>query len=212
MPRARSETTPLRSPAARNARAALLCVALLAGMGGLAYASVPLYRLFCQVTGFDGTPQRAQTASRVVLDREVTVRFDANVRGLPWTFRPEQVSQDIRIGETGLAFYSVTNTGDQPVTGSATYNVVPEQAGPYFTKLECFCFTDQTIQPGQTVEFPVVYYVDPQYADDFNTRGKSEITLSYTFYPKAGGQDGARADAAVIKAPAPLGGKPRAGL
>ncbi len=167
----------------RNTRVALICAAVFAGMVGAAYASVPLYRAFCQITGFGGTVSKAEVAPTRVLDQKVTVRFDANVRGMPWDFKPSQVSQEVRIGDTGLAFYKVTNHGDRPVTGQASYNVVPETAGAYFQKLECFCFTDQTIQPGATVEFPVVYFVAPEYAEDSETKGKTEITLSYTFFP-----------------------------
>jgi cytochrome c oxidase assembly protein subunit 11 len=167
----------------RNARVAAICAAVFAGMVGAAYASVPLYKAFCQLTGFDGTVRKADAAPTKVLDRTVTVRFDANVRSLPWDFRAEQVRQDVRIGETGLAFFKVTNNGKTPVTGRATYSVVPEQAGAYFQKLECFCFTEQTVQPGATMEFPVVYFVDPAYATDPETKGKEEITLSYTFFP-----------------------------
>lgn len=169
--------------ARRNGRLALICAAVFFGMIGAAYASVPLYKAFCQITGFDGTVRKADAAPTRVLDQTVTVRFDANTRDLPWTFKPEQVSQEVKIGDTGLAFYRVTNHGDAPVTGRASYNVVPEQAGQYFQKLECFCFTDQTIAPGATIEFPVVYFVDPQYAEDFETKHKGEITLSYTFFP-----------------------------
>jgi cytochrome c oxidase assembly protein subunit 11 len=148
----------------------MICVATFVGMIGAAYAAVPLYKLFCQVTGFDGTVRKAEVAPSRVLDRKITVRFDANIRELPWKFQALQPKQDIRIGDTGLAFFKVTNPSDKPITGRALYNVVPEQAGPYFQKLECFCFTSQTIQPGQTVEFPVVYFVDPQYADDPETK------------------------------------------
>ncbi|MDG2521095.1 cytochrome c oxidase assembly protein [Caulobacter segnis] len=176
----RSELTPQQK---RNRRVALICAAGFFGMVGAAYAAVPLYKMFCQVTGFDGTVRKAEAAPGKILDQKVTIRFDANVRTLPWDFSTEQVSQEINIGATGLAFFKVTNNGDKPMTGRAAYNVVPEQAGPYFQKLECFCFNDQTIQPGQTVEFPVVYFVDPRYAEDFETKGKEEITLSYTFFP-----------------------------
>lgn len=169
--------------ARRNGRIALICAVVFAGMVGAAYAAVPLYKAFCQLTGFDGTVRKAEAAPTQVLDRKVTVRFDANVRDLPWAFKPDQVSQDVRIGDTGLAFFRVTNNGKTPITGQASYNVLPEQAGPYFMKLECFCFTEQTVQPGQTMEFPVVYFVDPQYASDPNTKGGEEITLSYTFFP-----------------------------
>jgi cytochrome c oxidase assembly protein subunit 11 len=152
-------------------------------MVGAAFAAVPLYRLFCQVTGFDGTVRRAEAAPTTVGERAVKIRFDANVRGLPWDFKPEQVSQTVRVGETGLAFFSVTNRGSTPLVGTARYNVVPESAGPYFQKLECFCFTAQTIQPGQTIEFPVAYFVAPELATDRDVRGVKEITLSYTFFP-----------------------------
>ena len=169
--------------ARRNARIGVICAMVFAGMVGAAYASVPLYRAFCQLTGFDGTVRRAEAAPSQVLQRTVTVRFDANVRSLPWDFRPDQVSQEVRIGDTGLAFFRVTNNGKTPITGRATYGVTPEQAGPYFQKLECFCFSEQTVQPGATMEFPVVYFVDPRYATDPETRGGQEITLSYTFFP-----------------------------
>ena len=173
----------MSSTARSNARTALICVAIFAGMVGAAYASVPLYRAFCQLTGFDGTVRKAEAAPTKVLDQKITIRFDANVRSIPWDFKPDQVSQTVRIGETGLAFFRVTNHSDRPVTGRATYNVLPEQAGAYFQKLECFCFTEQTVAPGATMEFPVVYFVDPGFASDPETKGQPEVTLSYTFYP-----------------------------
>ena len=169
--------------ARRNARIGVICAVVFAGMVGAAYASVPLYRAFCQVTGFDGTVRKAEAAPTQVLDRTLTIRFDANVRNLPWEFRPDQVSQEVKIGDTGLAFFRVTNNGKTPITGRATYGVTPEQAAAYFQKLECFCFSEQTVQPGATMEFPVVYFVDPRYATDPETRGGQEITLSYTFFP-----------------------------
>jgi cytochrome c oxidase assembly protein subunit 11 len=190
-----------QAPVKRNGRLALICAAAFFGMVGVAYASVPLYRAFCQLTGFDGTVRKADAAPGKILNRKITIRFDANVRELPWTFTPLQVSQQIRIGDTGLAFYKVTNTGKTAVTGRASYNVVPESAGLYFQKLECFCFTDQTIQPGETKEFPVVYFVDPKFAEDFETKGAQEVTLSYTFFPSTEGS-----------ASAPLGGTAGAGL
>jgi cytochrome c oxidase assembly protein subunit 11 len=197
----------------RNARVALICAAAFFGMVGAAYASVPLYRLFCQMTGFDGTVRKAELKPTKVLDRKVTIRFDANVRTLPWAFSAEQTSQQVRIGATGLAFFKVTNKGDKPMTGRALYNVVPEQAGPYFQKLECFCFSNQTIQPGQTVEFPVVYFVDPQYVDDAETKGKDEITLSYTFFPAVEGVEGEKqAVSTTPRIVQPLGGKPQRAL
>lgn len=204
---------PQKTVAQRNKRVALICVAAFFGMVGAAYAAVPLYKLFCQVTGFDGTVRKAEVAPSKILARKVTVRFDANIRELPWKFEALQPKQDIRIGDTGLAFFKVSNPTDKPITGRALYNVVPEQAGPYFQKLECFCFTSQTIQPGQTVEFPVVYFVDPQYADDPETKGKSEITLSYTFFPAV--EDNKKGQVAAATTPRivePLGGAPSRGL
>lgn len=197
----------------RNKKVALICAGAFVAMIGASFASVPLYRAFCQVTGFDGTVRRAEVAPDKVLDRKLLIRFDANVRDLPWTFTAEQVSQELKIGETGLAFFKVTNNGDKPVTGRAIYNVVPESAGAYFQKLECFCFDDQTIGPGQTIEFPVVYFVDPQFAEDFETKGKGEVTLSYTFFPSVEAQRAEkRADLDPSKLSSALGVKPKAGL
>lgn len=195
-----------------NLKVAAICGVAFFGMVGAAYAAVPLYKLFCQATGFDGTVRKAEAKPTQILDRKVEVRFDANVRGLPWAFTTEQVSQDIRIGDTGLAFFKVTNNGDKPMTGRAMYNVVPEQAGAYFQKLECFCFTSQTIEPGQTVEFPVVYFVDPQFATDPDTKGKQEITLSYTFFPAVADAAEAKQAATTPRIVQPLGGKPPTGL
>ncbi len=168
---------------------AIACAFGVMFMTGAAFAAVPLYRLFCQVTGFDGTVKRADKAPDVILEDTVLIRFDTNVRGLPMIFRAEQVSQRVRIGETGMAFFDVTNTSDQPVHATAAYNVVPERAGPYFQKLQCFCFEGQTIQPGATMKFPVQYFVAPEIATDRESRGVREITLSYTFYPTKGEQD-----------------------
>lgn len=202
MPSAPSDPSPkTKKKKMSNGRLAVICAATFFGMVGVAYASVPLYRAFCQITGFDGTVRKAEAAPTKVLDRKITIRFDANVRDLPWTFTPNQVSQEVRIGDTGLAFYKVTNNGRTPITARASYNVVPESAGLYFQKLECFCFTDQTIQPGETKEFPVVYFVDPKFAEDFETKGTQEVTLSYTFFPSTEGS-----------AQAPLGGTAGAGL
>ena len=167
----------------RNAKVAIICAFTFFAMTGAAFAAVPIYRMFCQVTGFDGATRRATGESDKVLGQTLTIRFDANVRDLPWTFKAEQTSQEAKIGETKIAFFKVTNNSDKPVTGRALFNVVPEQAGPYFQKLQCFCFEDQTIAAGATVDMPVLYYVDPKYADDINTKGKPEVTLSYTFFP-----------------------------
>ena len=169
----------------KNARVALICAVVAAAMVGAAFAAVPLYRLFCQVTGFDGTVRKAEVAPAAakVLDRTIGIRFDTNVRGLDFEFRPEVNTQTVKIGETALAFFKVTNNSDRAVTAQAAYNVVPESAGPYFQKLECFCFTEQTLKPGETIEFPMTYFIDPELATDPETKGMQEITLSYTFYP-----------------------------
>jgi cytochrome c oxidase assembly protein subunit 11 len=163
---------------------ALVCSVIVAGMVGLSFAAVPLYRLYCQVTGYAGTTQRAEAASDKVLDRTLTVRFDSNVASdLPWIFEPEQRRLEVRIGENMLAFYKATNTSDHAVTGSAVFNVTPESAGVYFNKVQCFCFTEQWLEPGQSVDMAVSFYVDPAFVDDEDTKGLSELTLSYTFYP-----------------------------
>jgi cytochrome c oxidase assembly protein subunit 11 len=169
--------------AARNSRLALICLAIFATMVGVAFAAVPLYRVFCQATGFNGTVRRSAAAPTTVAAGVVTVAFDTNVRGLAWQFTPNVPSQQVRPGATNLAFFKVTNTTDQPLTGRAIYNVTPESAGAYFSKLECFCFKNQTLAPHQTAEFPVVYYVDPRFGQNDDTKGIEQITLSYTFYP-----------------------------
>ena len=209
----KADLTPQEQAARRNGKVALICAVTFFGMVGAAYAAVPLYKLFCQATGFDGTVRKAVAKPTKILDRKVTIRFDANLRDLPWEFKTLQASQEVRIGDTGLAFFKVTNPTDKPQTGRALYNVVPESAGPYFQKLECFCFSNQTIQPHQTVEFPVVYFVDPKFADDPETKGKNEITLSYTFFPAV--DDGKAGKVAAQTPPRivePLGGAPSRGL
>lgn len=164
----------------------LLTAAILGGvffgMVGLSYAAVPLYRLFCQATGYGGTTQRVEQYADRVLDRKVNVRFDANTNGIAWNFAPVQREISLRIGETAKIHYTATNIGSRPVTGKATFNVVPELAGSYFNKVECFCFTDTTLQPGQTIDMPVVFYVDPAIADQAELADMKTITLSYTFF------------------------------
>lgn len=204
--------TPERPARRSHLKVAVICGLAFFGMVGAAYAAVPLYKMFCQATGFDGTVRKAVAKPTKILDRKVEIRFDANVRNLPWDFAALQTSQTVRIGDTGLAFFKVTNRGDKPMTGRAIYNVVPEQAGPYFQKLECFCFSNQTIAPGQTVEFPVVYFVDPGFVDDVDTKNKSEITLSYTFFPAVPDAAGAKQAATTPRIVEPLGGKPPRGL
>ena len=167
-------------------RVALLCGAIAVLMMGAAFAAVPLYQMFCKVTGFDGTTLRAVKAPEKSLDQMVTVHFDTNVRNLPMTFVPEQTTQRVRIGETGMAYFKVKNTSDAPIHATAAYNVVPDKAGPYFQKLQCFCFEGQVIAPGAEVVFPIQYFVAPEMATDREGRGIKEITLSYTFYPTKG--------------------------
>lgn len=172
---------PSNRPDLRKKAIPLVGVGL--GMAALAWASVPLYDWFCRVTGYGGTTQVAVEASDRVLDQTVTVRFDASLsRGMPWTFRPAQPTMDVRIGETALAFYEAHNPTDRPVAGTASFNVAPFSVGGYFAKIDCFCFTEQVLQPGETVMMPVTFYVDPEMVDDPETTGLTTITLSYTFY------------------------------
>ncbi len=172
-----------------NTRTALLAAGLAASMVGLAYASVPLYRLFCQVTGFGGTPMVAADAGarpEVVPGTRIRVRFDGNVRrGMPWEFRPAEQFVDLPLGERRMAFYHARNRSDSAVTGVATFNVAPAAAGRYFVKIQCFCFNEQTLKPGEAVEMPVIYYVDPAILDDPEASRIREITLSYSFFPVA---------------------------
>ncbi len=166
-----------------NLRVAVMAGGVAIGMVAVAYASVPLYQLFCQATGFGGTTQRADAAPLQILDRKVTVAFDANVNaGLSWQFKPVQTSQTIRIGEQSLAFYKASNTSNETVTGTATFNVSPPQAGAYFSKIECFCFTEQTLQAGQSVDMPVSFFIDPDIVNDPDLKSIDTITLSYTFF------------------------------
>jgi cytochrome c oxidase assembly protein subunit 11 len=167
-----------------NRLVAGICVAFFGGMVGMAYAAVPLYAMFCQMTGYGGTTQRVEQYSDRVLDRKITVRFDANVSsGLPWHFKPVQREMTMKIGETAQAHYTATNIFDTPSAGRATFNVTPEMAGAYFNKVECFCFTDTTLKPGETLDMPVVFFVDPDIADVPELKNISTITLSYTFFP-----------------------------
>ena len=195
---------PPKSPRRKLGLAAVaaICALVVVGMVGVAYASVPLYRAFCQATGFNGTPRRVETGpGGAAGTRTVQVRFDTNTRDLPWTFTPDQTTQQTTVGRTSMAYFSVTNNGDTPLTGRASYNIAPESAATYFLKLQCFCFSDQTIPAHTTEHFPVVYYVDKKFASDPDTSALQELTLSYTFYPApdaktvawaANGADGAK--------------------
>jgi cytochrome c oxidase assembly protein subunit 11 len=174
--------------ARRNLRTGALAFAGALAMLGLGYASVPLYRLFCQVTGFGGTTMNATEsdaarAAAAATGQTISIRFDATTAmGMPWRFRPTQATDTVTIGERDIATYIARNDSDQPITGMATFNVEPEQAGKYFNKIQCFCFTEQTLQPGQEVTMPVLYFVDPAMLDDPNMKGVQQITLSYTFH------------------------------
>lgn len=175
---------PSSKPGRPNHRLiALICAGVVVGMVGAAYAAVPFYRAFCQATGFDGTPKRAESGPKGPAgERMIGVRFDTNVRGIPWTVTPEVNHQTVRVGRTQLVNFTITNNGDVPMTGRASYNVSPETAAQYFTKLQCFCFSDQTIAAHTSKTFPVVYYVDSRFAADPDTQPLSELTLSYTMY------------------------------
>jgi cytochrome c oxidase assembly protein subunit 11 len=158
-------------------------VSVVIFMGAMAWASVPLYDWFCRVTGYGGTTGTAAAESDVVLDETIKVRFDGGLdRGMPWEFRPMQREMEVRLGETGLAFYEAHNPTDRPIAGSAAYNVSPFTAGGYFVKIACFCFEQQVLEPGETVEMPVSFYVDPEIVEDRDARHVPVITLSYTFY------------------------------
>ena len=168
----------------RNARTAWTMAAVVGGMLGLAYASAPLYDLFCRTTGFGGTPRVAQDAGdRPMLARSVEVRFDSNVDpNLPWRFEPVQRSVRVRLGEEILVHYRATNVSQRPIVGTAAYNITPEPAGPWFNKVQCFCFTEQLLQPGQSIDMPVIFFVDPEMDKDRRYDNVRTITLSYTFY------------------------------
>lgn len=175
----------------RHLRVAFACSLFVATMVGAAYAAVPLYDLFCRVTGFDGTPSIALAPEQAMtpLEREITIRFDANVApGLPWRFTPEQRTMTVHIGEVVEARYTIENVSSKDTVGTAVYNVTPFQGGGYFTKIQCFCFDAQPLAAKSSESVPVVFYVDPSFVDDPDADGVSVITLSYTFFPHAGAQ------------------------
>jgi cytochrome c oxidase assembly protein subunit 11 len=182
----------------RNTATALTLACVVVAMTGLAFASVPLYRLFCQVTGYQGTTQRAERGSDTVLDREVVVRFDANVSGLAWNFRPEVPQIHVKLGETAMVNFIAENTGTTTATGTATFNVEPDASGAYFNKIQCFCFSEQTLAPGERIEMPVQFFVSPDFVEARELKTTRTLTLSYTFFPardarqpvaQAGGDD-----------------------
>jgi cytochrome c oxidase assembly protein subunit 11 len=179
-------TTP-DTPLQRRHRAiAAWCAVLVVAMVGAAYAAVPLYRMFCAVTGFDGTPKRATAPSQRTLEQTVTVRFDGNVApSLPWRFGPVQTTMTVKLGENTVATYKATNLSDKRIVATAAYNIFPEIAASYFNKIECFCFTEQVLEPGQTAELALSFFIDPAIVTDKDARRVTHVTVSYTFYPTA---------------------------
>ena len=171
-------------PGNANRRTALMLGGAAAAMAGASFAAVPLYRIFCQVTGYGGTTQRADAAPEATAGRVITVRFDASVagNGLAWNFAPVERQVRVRVGEERLAFFRATNLGREATTGTATFNVTPHKAGPYFSKIACFCFSEQTLGAGQTIDMPVSFFIDPAIVDDPNLADVDTITLSYTFF------------------------------
>ncbi len=169
----------------KNRRLMVVLGTVAVGMVGLSYAAVPLYDLFCRVTGFAGTTQVAEEKSTAISQRAIKIRFDAMAADIEWAFQPVQRQIRLQIGENAVAFYRATNQSDRPLTGTATFNVTPLKAGAYFNKVECFCFTEQTLAPGESVDMPVAFFVDPEIEADPNLNDVKTITLSYTFYPVA---------------------------
>ena len=170
-------------------RTALICAGIAMGMTGLSFAAVPLYDMFCKATGFGGTPKVGTAATGTILDRTMSVRFDANVApGLSWKFEAESPEISLRVGETKTVFYKITNKTDRPSTGIASYNIAPEKGAAFFVKIQCFCFTEHTLQPGESLEAPVVFYIDPEIAGNRELDGLKAITLSYTYFASKAGQ------------------------
>jgi len=179
-----SKTQDRQSLSNSNRKVAIVCATVFVAMIGAAYAAVPLYNLFCSVTGFGGTTQVADSESDLIIDRKITIRFDGNVNhDLPWKFKPKQRSVTVKMGETAQLVYLATNTGSKTTVGTSTFNVSPPTAGVYFNKLQCFCFTEQELKAGETAEMPVVFFVDPEMDKDPELDHVKEITLSYTFFP-----------------------------
>ncbi|SDD23613.1 cytochrome c oxidase assembly protein subunit 11 [Paracoccus isoporae] len=172
-------------PQDRNQRVVVSLLGVVVVMGALAWAAVPFYNWFCRVTGYGGTTQVAESAGgQVILDETITIRFDANTEpSLPWSFKPMQREMTMRIGESGMAFYEAVNNSDRTITGRASYNVAPDIAGSFFYKIDCFCFTEQTLKPGERIEMPVNFEVDPEIVNDRDAYKVRDITLSYTFHP-----------------------------
>ncbi|MBX4927649.1 cytochrome c oxidase assembly protein [Rhizobium binae] len=183
-----SETAAPRKKQGRNNGAVvMMCLSFVFGMGAMSYAAVPLYRIFCQVTGYNGTTQRVEQMSSVVLDRKMRVTFDANVApGLQWNFKPVEREVNPRIGETIQVNFVAENRSNETQRGQAVFNVTPGEAGAYFNKVQCFCFTETDLKPGEKLEMPVVFYIDPEIVKAAESKDIHTVTLSYTFYPKEG--------------------------
>jgi cytochrome c oxidase assembly protein subunit 11 len=187
----------------RNLALALMLAGVFAGMVALSFASVPLYRIFCQATGYGGTTQRAEAAPTVISTHMVLVRFDAEVNpALPWRFFPEQKQIEVRLGEPTLVYFRAENMSNRTVTGTATFNVLPFEVGQYFDKIQCFCFTEQTLKPGQGVDMAVQFFVDPAVLQDADMKGIDSITLSYTFFRAADAKPAADASFKISAQPA----------
>ncbi|PCI04686.1 MAG: cytochrome c oxidase assembly protein [Hyphomicrobiales bacterium] len=180
-----NQQTPEGKGNAKNLRVGAICLGLVFGMGGMAYAAVPLYKIFCQVTGFGGTTQRVDNMDGIkILDREITVIFDANMTsGLDWRFKPVQRRVKVKLGELKKISYMAENLSDKTLTGTATFNVTPQAIGAYFNKIECFCFTDTRIEPHGKLDMPVVFFIDPDLDQEEILKSIESITLSYTFFP-----------------------------
>jgi cytochrome c oxidase assembly protein subunit 11 len=201
----RSDSRNSRDNRRRDRLVAFSLAAGVAFMVGLSFAAVPLYRMFCSATGFAGTPQRAAQAPGAIAPETVTVRFDANVvPGLPWSFQPDTPEITLHIGENKLAFFRAKNLSERAVTGSAVFNVSPDVMGQYFTKIQCFCFTEQTLAPGETVEMPVSFFIDPEILKDRDAKSVRDMTLSYTFHKVQKPVEGAAAVGSPSRADADL--------
>lgn len=195
----------MRKNRRKNAATAVLLFSFAGGMVGLAFASVPLYKLFCQITGFAGTTRTATAAPERVSDKFITVRFDANTNpGLPWKFQPAQKQIRVQAGRTAVAFYNAENLSDETITGTSTFNVTPYKVATYFSKTDCFCFTEQKLAPGETAKLGVEFFVDPEIFDNPNTREVKTITLSYTFFRALGEGGGGQPDGRKLTSRQPI--------
>ena len=204
--------TPARAAGRRRMMTALILGGVVCGMVGLSFGAVPLYRLFCQVTGFGGTTQVAEEAPVEIGERVVTVRFNADTaRDLPWHFKPEQREMTVRVGEMAMAVYNAQNRSDRALVGTSTFNVTPVKAGAYFNKIECFCFEEQTLAPGERADFPVSFFVDPEIVEDRRLDDVTTITLSYTFFARGEGSTETAMAPDAADASAPDAASPRPG-